>query len=110
MKQGCQIKTFSCAELFDMQCPPHAPEPRTLPTWTDLVAIEPRLADVERFARELHVQMDDDDLWRWGRIKGAFLPLVGWEADKFPLRNATAYDVAYDYLLDCFDNSYVTQP
>lgn len=92
----------TCAELVAMKLPPLAPEPPVVPTWAELVEIEPELAEVERQAIQSH-RKGHDDIRDWGQIKRAFLPLVGFEAKRYELRNSTCYDVAYDHLLSCWE-------
>jgi len=86
-----------------MEFPPIAPEPTAAPTWAELVEVEPELAEVERMALSLY-QPGDNQTWTdWGRIKRAFLPLVGFNAKQYELRNSTCYDVCYDHLLHCWE-------
>ena len=93
---------ITCAELAAMEFPPIAPEPPVVPTWSELVALEPSLADVERLAIQSY-RRGDDDFRCWGKIKRAFLPLVGFTAQRYELRNSTCYDVVYDHLLSCWN-------
>ena len=102
------------AEPAAMQFPPLSFEPDRVPTWRGLVAIEPALADIEAMALDIHYKVSRpepvdafDGLDRgWSTVKRAFLPLVGWSAKRYSLRNSTAYDVAYDHLLACWENGW----
>jgi hypothetical protein len=95
------FKIITCAELEAMEFPPIAPCPSVAPTWSELLAVEPRLCEVEQMALGLHRRRYD---WRaWGRIKGDFMPLVGWSAEKYEIRHSAAYDTAYGHLLHCWE-------
>ena len=48
--------TISCAELMAMEFPPIAPEPPAVPTWAELIEVEPELAEVERMATKIQEQ------------------------------------------------------
>jgi hypothetical protein len=95
------IPMITSSELAATEGLEHPPEPKTPPLWPDLVAVEPCLNNLECLAIGLHRKRED--IYAWGVIKLALSLLVGWEARKYQLRTATAYDVAYDYLLFCFD-------
>jgi len=91
-----------------MEFPPMTPKP-AMPAREDLVKVEPRLLEVERLALSLHPLSRRDSLrsWRaWERIKRAMENLVGWQAEQRELRHSTAYDIAYDHLLECWENGY----
>ncbi len=88
-------------------------KPRTFyPTWAEMVAAEPRLAELEAQARLAH-QMPGpkctNSIW-YGRgngpsMKRRFSELVGWGRPRCApgpawLRSAEAYEVGYSYLYD----------
>lgn len=103
MPTAAHFRVYTMAELAALELPPIAPEPATAPTWQELVALEPRLADVERLALELHPRAAQDDWLAWATIKRAFMPLVGFEAEQYALRHSAAYNVAYDHLLNVWE-------
>ncbi|MBU4270382.1 MAG: hypothetical protein KKE86_11665 [Planctomycetes bacterium] len=118
MNTQTAFHSISSAELAAMTFPPQSPEPARVPAWGELVALEPALADVERMALDLHPRHprpglpdvfdygDGLDVRDWGKIKRTFLPLAGFGARRYALRNSVCYDVAYDYLLACWENGH----
>jgi len=100
--------TFSpvtAAELAEMEFPPLAPEPETVPTWEELVALDPRLVGVQRLAIERRSAVTSGSVHAWGDIKRVMMRLVGWAAEVYELRTSTAYNVAYDHLLRCWEGA-----
>lgn len=102
MNAQTAFHTITSAGLAAMTFPPLSPEPARPPTWDELVQVEPSFAEVERMALALHSARSDVRDWGW--IKRAFLPLVGFEARQYELRNSACYDVAYDHLLHCWED------
>lgn len=75
-------------------------------TWEDLIALEPRLEQLERDIR-YHASQHRVDRYCANRhwygylglgFKDRLCVLVGWEARGMTLRSSEAYDVAYDHL------------
>jgi hypothetical protein len=89
----------TCADLASMEFPPLSPEPVRFPTWAELCDTEPKLRDVERLA----IALRGNDWRHWGQVKRAFLPLAGFTASRYELRNTSAYDVVYDHLLKVWE-------
>jgi hypothetical protein len=96
------MQIVTCAALEAMEFPPLSREPARVPTWRELVEVEPELIDVERMATGYRRTGRNE--WRsWSEIKRAFLPLVGFTARHYELRNSTCYEVVYDHLLACWE-------
>jgi hypothetical protein len=79
-------------------------------TWQEMIAIEPRLADLFRDAKAVRdpggKPFCANHFWyRQGGLKDRLCLLVGWEAEKPELQTSQPYDIAYrkcyDVLPDC---------
>jgi hypothetical protein len=83
-----------------------APDPRrAVITWSDLVALESALVEVEHLARSLHrSDTTTHPDWRdWERVKRQMSALVGWSASNPAVRTEASYDIAHRHLLDCWE-------
>jgi hypothetical protein len=66
-------------------------------TWTDLIALEPRLADLERQAGMLYRKKQRNH-YAWESVKVRLSPLVGNRVRQPALRTREAFAVALDHL------------
>ncbi len=99
-------------------------------TWEELIALEPRLRQLEaeakayaaldrakrRMLKRFGPLLPEDvarwcnrfcanEVWyAWGGLKDRLCRLVGWDASRPELQNSEAYDVAYEHLYDLLPN------
>ena len=79
----------------------HKRQPQSAPrSWSALVAIEPRLVEIERLTRGLPGDRDWHD---WATVKSALSLLTGAGAIRPELRAVLCYNVAYSFLLSVFE-------
>lgn len=67
-------------------------------TWSQLIAVEPRLLDLYQEAKVVDDSAEDfcaNRVW-YDRFKPRLLRLVGWECDNPQISTERAWDVAYE--------------
>lgn len=85
------LNTITCGQLCEMKFPPIAPEPAEVPTWDEMVAIEPRLAAL---ADDVRTGLSMTQVMVQGRLQR----LVGRYAEHPALRSSEVYAVVYKHL------------
>jgi hypothetical protein len=88
--------------------------PATVPTFADLVAVEPALgqllATAKAYRKNVPPKFCANAAWYgygnfWGRgLKARLSRLVGWDAAREELRTEEAYDLAYDTIYRALPN------
>ncbi len=110
-------KLLTVDELLreDSETPPKTyPEPARKPTWSQLVRLEPRLAELRRAIQQIKdpggCSFCANHVWyREGSLKDRLCRMVGWDAERDDalLHTQAAYDVGYrtlyELLPDCRD-------
>lgn len=71
-------------------------------TWSALVEIEPRLQEVEEVALLLY-QPRVTNWHAWSYVKRLMSRLVGWTGEKDEISSSDDYEVAYSWLLCCWE-------